>query len=575
VGVVLLAGAIFMILRTIHSSNTGPGSERKMLAVLPFENLGTPDQEYFADGITEEITSKLSGLSGLGVIARSSALQYKKTTKSLKQIGDELGVSYVLQGTIRWENSGSTTRVRVNPQLINVADGTQIWSQPSEAVLASAFNLQSEVAGEVANALDLTLLQTEKKTLEAKLTENSEAFDSYLRGNQYLTRSTDDRDYRIAEQMYERAVELDPKFAEAYAKLGALHSHIYWEYYDHTENRVRMSKEAAEKALQLDPNLPDGHGAMGWYYYHGLRDFDNALREFNLALKAQPDNADLLLGLGSISRRLGKFDEALSYFQHVVRVDPLSAGRTLELGITCIPMRRYAEAERYLDRTIGLAPDLAEAYYTKGQLHLLWKGKTSEARAVLDGARQRKVGGDDPVFRYFSILVNTFDGKYAEAVDEVNSAGFKVFQFQYWYIPKELILAQIHSSLGKSREARSEYDAARLVLEREVRQHPDDARLRSSLGIAYAGLGRKADAIREGRHAVDNLPITKDALIVPIRMQDLAQIYMMTGDRTKAIQELDTLLSIPSLVSVPYLRIDPLWKPLANDARFQKMLAEK
>ncbi len=292
-GVILVVAALaVLVLRTSTPTAPPAPDTRKMLVVLPFENLGSADQEYFAEGITEEITSRLSGLSGLGVIARSSAMQYKKTTKPLKQIGEELGVGYILQGTIRWESADGTNRVRVNPQLISVADGTQMWSQPSEAVLASAFKLQSEIAAQVASALNVTLLQREKQSLESKLTENSEAYDYYLRGTEYVYRSTDERDFRIAEQMLQKAVELDPKFVAAYAKLGSIHSHIYWEFYDHSEERARKSREAAEKALQLDPNSPDSHGAMGWYYYHCLRNYHDALKEFHLALQAQPNNTD-------------------------------------------------------------------------------------------------------------------------------------------------------------------------------------------------------------------------------------------------------------------------------------------
>ncbi len=165
-------------------------------------------------------------------------------------------------------------------------------------------------------------------------------------------------------------------------------------------------------------------------------------------------------------------------------------------------------------------------------------------------------------------------GKYKEAIDQINSAGFNVFEFQYWFIPKEILLAQMAGYRGKSLEARSQYEAARIILEREVHLHPGDARMRSSLGIAYAGLGRKEDAIREGRRAVDLLPITKEAMVVPLRMQDLAQIYLIVGDKKAALDEVEKLLSIPSYLSVPYLRIDPLWKPLAKDARFQKLIAE-
>ncbi|HCV42916.1 MAG TPA: hypothetical protein DGH68_05495, partial [Bacteroidetes bacterium] len=243
-GIVAIAVVAVLVFRNGPFQKTEQPSARKMLVVLPFENLGASEQEYFADGITEEITSKLSGLSGLGVIARSSAMQYKKTTKPIKQIGEELGVSFALQGTVRWETSGGATRVRITPQLINIVDGTQMWSQPSEAVFASAFKLQSDIAGQVASALDVTLLQPEKHSLETVPTNNAEAYDSYLRGNEYFYRGTAEEDFRMAEQMFQRAVDLDPTFAKAFAKLGFLHSNIYWEYYDHTEGRVQKSKQA-------------------------------------------------------------------------------------------------------------------------------------------------------------------------------------------------------------------------------------------------------------------------------------------------------------------------------------------
>ncbi|MDO8549303.1 MAG: serine/threonine-protein kinase, partial [Ignavibacteria bacterium] len=234
-------------------------SERKMIVVLPFENLGPSENEYFADGLTEEITSKLSGLSKLGVIARQSAMQYKKTTKSVQQIGEELGVSYILQGTVRWENVAGNEHVRVTPQLIDVSEGTQIWSQASEEILSSSFKLQSEIAESVVQALDIKLVLSEKKTLTADITTNAEAYEYYLRGITLFRKSYNERDYRAAEEMLLKATELDPNFSHAYAILSTVHSGIYWEYFDHTENRALKAKLAAEKALELEPNLIEGH----------------------------------------------------------------------------------------------------------------------------------------------------------------------------------------------------------------------------------------------------------------------------------------------------------------------------
>lgn len=564
-----------MLYRAFSPSGGTPPSAKKMLVVLPFENLGSSDQEYFADGITEEITSKLSGLSGLGVIARSSAMQYKKTPKTLKQIGQELGVSYILQGTIRWETSDGVTHVRVNPQLINVADETQIWSQPSEAVLAGAFKLQSEIAGEVASALNITLLTQERQSLEAKLTENSDAHDFYLRGNDYFYRSITEEDIRFALRMYQRAVDLDPNFAAAYAQLSEAHANMYWELYDHTEDRLRQARDAAERAVHLDPTLPEAHGAMAWYYYHGLREYENALKEFTLALQAQPNNADVLLGIGSVYRRQGKFDDAVVRMQRAVDFNPLVPQLHVELATTYVSLRKYPDAERVYDRAIAIGPEIPVPYAEKAWLLLVWKGDVDGARKVLADAANQNVRGDYPEVLYFRILLEVMSGKYEQARSLLMSSTMNIFPDQFWYIPKDLLLARIDGYLGQADQARTHFNAARALLEENVREHPDDARLHSSLGIAYAGLGRKDDAIREGKKGVELLPLSKDAMIAPFRMEALAEVYAMVGEHDAAIEILAQLVSIPSTFSVPWIRLDPSWGGLRDNPRFQKLIAEK
>jgi TolB-like protein/Tfp pilus assembly protein PilF len=573
-GFLLVALVAMFLFRTTPVQKGGTLSARKMLVVLPFENLGASNQEYFADGITEEITSKLSGLSGLGVIARSSAMQYKKTTKPIRQVGEELGVSFALQGTVRWETVEGTTRVRVTPQLINIADGTQMWSQPSEAVFASAFKLQSDIAGQVANALDVALLQPEKHSLETVPTNNAEAYDSYLRGNEYLYRSTTEEDFRIAEEMFQRAVDLDPGFAKAFAKLGFLHSNFYWEYYDHSADRVRKSKEAAEKALALGPDLPDAHGAMGWYYYHCLRDFEKGRQEFQAGLKAEPNNIDLLLGIASVCRRQGHFAEATTYFERIVTIDPRSPGMMQDLANTYVMSMRYGEAEQTYNRYINLVPDVAEGYYGKSFLYLIWRGDVPEARRVLDDAGKRGVGREDATFLYYTIMVDVLDGKFNQAAGRLQSAEPQVFSYQQWYVPRELVLAQIHGYMRQPERQKALFNSARTILEADVRTHPDDPRMRSSLGICLAGLGRADEAVREGKRAVDLVPLSVEALNTPYRMQDLALIYTMVGKEEAAIDVLGELLKIFSPVTVPILRLDPAWNSLRNNPRFQKLLAE-
>jgi serine/threonine-protein kinase len=574
VAVVVVAVALLLLSRSFFLGRGSSTSARKMLVVLPFENLGPQDKEYFVDGITEEITSRLSGLSGLGVIARSSAVQYKKTTKSIKEIGQELGVSYMLQGTVRWETVNGETHVRVNPQLIKVADGTQVWSQPSEAVLSGVFKLQSEIAGKVANALDVALLQPEKKSLEALPTTNSEAYDYYLRGKEYYFRSSSEQDFRIAGQMFDRAIELDPQFALAYAMLSMVHSSMYWFFYERTEERVLKSREAAEKALTIDPELAEAHDAMGWYYYHGRLDYDNALREYQEALKRQPNNPDILLGIAAVERRQGKIEDALVNLKKAVEMDPRSSVLTYEVGTTLLFLRRYDEALKSYDRALFLSPDWAVLYYAEALTYLRKSGNTSQAEAILKQAADRTVKEEFGEILYANVMVDIFKGDFQHAIDRLVSWDRTLYQEQYIFIPKTLILAEIYGFMNRPELMKANYDSARIILEREILTHPEDSRMHSSLGIAYAGLGRKEDAIREGKRGVDLMPVSKEFLRGAYRLWDLARIYTKVGESEKTLDLLEQLISMPSDFSIALIRGDPTWAPLRNNPRFKKLTAE-
>ncbi|MGB2959012.1 MAG: tetratricopeptide repeat protein, partial [Bacteroidota bacterium] len=362
IGVALLVIAAVAVWAIFLGPSTGgpPAgtSERKMLVVLPFQNLGDSEMDYFADGITEEITSRLAGLSGLGVIGRSSAIQYKNTSKTLSEIGEELGVTYVLEGTVRWEKlPEGETRVRVNPQLIKVEDATQVWAQPYEAVLAGVFELQSEIASKVARALDVTLLASERKELEDVRKQNPEAYDLYLRGNTYADRGYAEEDFKIAQELYTRAIELDPEFSQAYARVATLHSDVYWFHYDRTAERLELARHAAQKAIELEPTHPDGYEAMGWYYYHGLLEYEPALRQFDEALRRRPQSAHVVYGIAAVKRRKGEFTDALVNFEKACDMDPRDPTLLFNTGETHALMRNYEAAIRYFDRAIILSPD--------------------------------------------------------------------------------------------------------------------------------------------------------------------------------------------------------------------------
>jgi len=567
--IVILITAYFLFNTKTKGTNTKAG---KIIVVIPFENLGPSENEYFADGLTEEINSKLSALSGLSVIAPQSAKQYKKTTKSIQLIGEELGVSYILQGTVRWENIRGDEHVRVTPQLIDVNEGTQIWSQASEKVLSSSFKLQSEIAESVAQALDIKLVLSEKQTLTADITKNSEAYDYYLRGITAKGKSYNEGDYRIAEEMLLKAVELDPEFSRAYAELSKVHADIYWEYYDHSESRAIKAKLSAEKSLELEPNLSDGHLAMGWYYYHCRLDYNNALAEFFSALKYQTRNANTYDGIGSVYRRQGQFQEALEYFKKGLESSPRDNIVLDNISTTLILIRNYDEAFHYLQKALTLTPNWREMYTTEAWTYILKSGDVEKARLILKKADDQNIQVETGFDIFISIITEIGTSEYQRALELVRNMKTNVCDYQFFYIPRTLFLAEIYGLMKNKESELAYYDSARVTLEKRIRQFPDDARLYSSLGIAYAGLGEKDKAIKEGKRGVELLPISKEAWNGYYREVDLTKIYTMVGEYDLAIDKLDYLLSIPGELSVPYIKIDPVWKTLFTNPRFQKVI---
>ena len=569
----LLTAGVFLLLVTagyVFFSRYLPGgsgeitSERKMLVVLPFENLGPAEDEYFADGITEEITVRLAAIHELGVIGRTSAIQYKNTDKNIQQIGEELGVEYIMEGTIRWQRtSKGASRVRVTPQLIRVSDATHLWADVYDEVLTEVFRVQSDIAGKVVSALDLTLLEPERELLESKPTDDLEAYDYYLRGNEYFQGIDDEKRLRLASQLYENAVELDSSFASAYAMLSGVYTELYW-HHDRRGEDLARAKQALDKATELGADLPDVHVARGSYYYH-QEDYGRALEEFELAREKRPNDADLLEQIGFVRRRQGLSELAIPKFKRAVELEPRSARKASNLGDTYLWMRVYTEAETYYDRAISLAPDKAKFYADKARLHILREGNTEAAQRLLQ--RASEVVEPTAQFSHVGAWVDACAGDYEAALTKLTADG-PVFSSGAHYYNR----AAMYGFLGKLEMERSYYDSARVMLEERVAAVPDDARYHGGLGIAYAGLGRKNDAIREGERAAKLAPISQDAFYNPTSAISLARIYVMVGEYEDAIDQLEYLLSIPAPLSIPSLRVDPTWAPLREHPRFQELL---
>jgi tetratricopeptide (TPR) repeat protein len=275
----------------------------------------------------------------------------------------------------------------VTPQLIRVSDATHLWTNRYDAQLAGVFQIQSDIAQQVARALEITLLEPERRALEAKPTENPEAYDRYLRGNDYFDRAFSKETYQIAAQMYEAAVSLDPNFALAHARLSEVHSQMYWFYFDRTAERLARAREAVEAALRIDPDLPQAHSALA-AYYTSSRDYDRALEHLRIAQAAAPNNSEILYGLADVHRRQGRFERALENLLKAMELDPRSSFLALEIGLTHFWMRQYPEADRSIDRTISLVPDQPLLHVFKARNRVSWHGSRQEAWAVLEQAPQ-------------------------------------------------------------------------------------------------------------------------------------------------------------------------------------------
>ena len=570
---VLTAGALAVGLAMRRGSAERAAGPR-VVAVLPFKNLGPPGDQYFADGLTEEITSRLAGLSGLRVISRTSADQYRTSAQSVRAIGAELGADYVLEGSVRWaRDSGGVGRLRVTPQLIRVGDDSHLWAATYEAALGEVFRLQSEIAERVTTALDVALRAPERAALAVVGTQSSEAYDFYLKGMNYLARTNQAFDLRNAAQLFQQAVQADPSFAQAHARLSRVHAQIYWHHYDRTNARLKLAKQAAETARALAPDAPETHVALGFYQYWGELDYDGALREFELARRQQPSNSELLQAIGYVERRRGRWEESLARFVEALRYDPRSGIRNFDAGDNYFTLHLYPEAEHYLERARTLSPDWSNPYIYLASMYLSWRGDLAAARAVLrDGLSRIEVGRFAPGLltgdRISASLV-TADTGLARRLDGLSLSTFNGDSARYHLLKAEAAMFR-RDVIAE----RAQADSARPLLERRRRARPDDEKNLAILGLAYSRMGRHDEAIRVAEQAVERLPVEKDAVSGPFLQSNLAIVYMAAGRHDRAVAVLERLLNVPGWITPAELRADPIWIPLRRHPRFRAISSE-
>jgi TolB-like protein/Flp pilus assembly protein TadD len=573
VGLGLLVLGFAIGLGVLFAWRRGRGGETpggRMLVVLPFKNLGPPDQQYFADGLTEEITSRLAGIAGLGVISRTTADHFRDSPKSAKEIGEALGAGYVLEGSVRWErDSAGHGRVRVTPQLIQVSNDSHLWADRYDSDLKDVFQVQGRIGEQVAGALNVVLRPEDRAALAARPTASPDAYDAYLRGNDHfdhLTRADD----AAALGLYRRAIALDSGFAAAWAKLSQAESAAWWFYWDRSAGSLARARQAAERALALAPGLAESHVAMGYYHYWGERDYAGALAEFTAAQKKLPNDAGITAAIAYIDRRLGRWDDAIATLQRATAQDPQSAEIVLSLGETLNFTRRYPEAERALRRGLALVPDNAFGYWQMMLLRMKWHGSRSEADSVLAAAlRQLPLGKLLASARMEPPLtLVVFDESRADDVARLAAADFGGDHVDYYRAK-----AGIYRLQGRAEPARAYYDSLAAAVRARLDSLPDDALLHATLGLAEAYRGRREPALAEADRAMQLLPISKDAFFGMLVLTDAAEIRTAAGQADSAVALLRQALPLPSDISVPALKADLRWAPLRGTPAFERLVA--
>jgi TolB-like protein/Flp pilus assembly protein TadD len=560
------AGGLWMLLggRDSQPDGDAPVGDRRSIAVLPFQSGGGDENDAFTEGIHDDILNQLAKIGDLKVISRTSVMEYRETSKNLKQIGEELEVATVLEGAVR--RAGE--QVRINVQLIDAASDETLWAESynRELTVEGIFSIQSDIAERIAAALEAKLSPDEQRRIDALPTADLEAYDYYLTGISYLNRAAKTEDNMVAARgMFGQAISLDPSFALAYAGLSRAARDHYW-LGGGTGEAKKAAIEAAERAVELDPELPEAHLALGTSFYI-RRDYERALEELRIAERGLPGNSELSRWKAYLVRRRSDWLEGLRNLERALALDPRDPEAALELGFTLMCMRRYDEAETYFDRAVSLAPDYPAPRIFRALTSVLREGSRETASLAFPDI-DAVAPGPWKFAHGWQLLLYLRD--YDRAIEFVSQR--ERVSGQWHDYPTSLLLGWTYRLQGRADDVTREFEAARKVLEADLRTQPDDARLRGALGVTYAGLGRKKDALREGRRAVELLPIEKDAFVGAWQLQDLAWIYVMTDEPDAAVEAFDELLSVPSVWSIEALLLDPRIEPLRDHARFRQLV---
>jgi TolB-like protein/Flp pilus assembly protein TadD len=564
-GVIISAAAGFFLLPRAAARKID-----KSIAVLPFENLSDDKENaYFADGIQDDVLTNLSKIGDLKVISRTSVMPYRGKTQNLREIGKALGVSNILEGSVR--RAGN--RVRVNVQLIDATTDEHLWASDYDRDLTDVFAIQTDLAQKIASELQAKLSPTEKAQIENKPTQSGEAYLAFIQARN-LFMPEDFEKLKQAEQLYDRALQLDENFALAAACYGQMEAWIYRNF-DKQPERAQKGRALVQRALQLQPELPEAHWALGYWYYYGDLNYDAALKEFEIAQRGLPNDADVYLAIGAIQRRQGKWAESNASLEKAVNLNPKDTWPMQNLGQNYEMQRNFVAANRIYDRALAVDPNAFGIKELKAKDAIAEKGDFSLAQQFLAKADTIPNLSADIKNQLAEgrIQLLVFERKFDEAAREAA----KVPDDALTRYPNALCGKYLTSGLAKKRSgdeagARQFFENARRFAEKDIQQRPNDASAHANLAGALAWLGQKEAALAEVKRAQELLPESKDAFEGPQITEALAQIYAIFGDAASAVPILDGLLQRPSQVTVAVLKLNPVWDPIRTDSQFQALL---
>ncbi|MGE5212231.1 MAG: hypothetical protein ACM3NN_00925 [Nitrospirota bacterium] len=565
-GVVVSAATGFFLLPRVAAHKVD-----KSIAVLPFENLSDDqDNAYFADGIQDDVLTNLSKIGDLKVISRTSVMQYRGRPSNVRDIGKALGVSNILEGSVR--RSGN--RVRVNVQLIDANTDEHVWANDYDRDVTDVFAIQSDLAREIANALQAKLSPAEKSQMTRKPTENGEAYLAFVQAHDLSCAVEDLTKLKQSEQLYQRAIELDPNFALALARYSQLESWMLRTHDASSEHRGQ-ARALAERALQLQPDLPEAHLALGFSYYYGDNNYEAALKEFEIAQRALPNESEVYLAIGAIQRRQGKWAESTANLEKAAGLNPKDTWPLQNLVMNYQMLRNFDAANKTVDRALQINPQAVGLWEIKAKLALSEKGDFGVYEQALEKVKSFPMS-DEERLKILGGEANLLllQRKYQQVVQLSQRSTDDLFAtvpgslaFKY----SSIGIAQ--KGLGDEAAARAAFLKAKDILEEQLKQKPDDADLHVQLAETLAWLGEKDAAIAEAQRAMDLRPESKDAFEGPPVTEQAAQVYAILGDNARAVELLDGLLSRPSDVTLQTLKINPAWDPLRNDPGFQALFA--